>query len=62
MEPTALKENFASQIEKLKKEITQIRTDLAQRQELDIKLQGIIEAMQLQIGKQRRSTGTSFCT
>jgi hypothetical protein len=29
---------------------------------LDIKLQGIIEAMQLQIGKQRRSTGTSFCT
>ena len=52
MEPTDLKENFASQLEKVEKEIIQLRNALAQRQELAIKLQGAIEAMQLQIGEQ----------
>ena len=52
MEPTALKENFASQLEKLEKEIGQLRTALAQRQELALKLQGAIEAMQLQLGEE----------
>ncbi len=51
MEPTALKENFTAQLEKLEKEIGQLRTALAQRQELAIKLQGAIEAMQLQLGE-----------
>lgn len=52
MEPTALKENFSEQLEKLNKEIGQLRQALAQRQELAIKLQGAIEAMQLQIGEE----------
>lgn len=52
MEPTALKENFTSQLEKLEKEIGQLRQALAQRQELAIKLQGAIEAMQLQLGEE----------
>lgn len=52
MEPTALKENFTAQLEKLEKEIGQLRTALAQRQELAIKLQGAIEAMQLQLGEE----------
>lgn len=51
MEPTTLKENFTSQLEKLEKEIGQLRTALAQRQEFAIKLQGAIEAMQLQLGE-----------
>ena len=51
MEPTALKENFVAQLEKLEKEIGQLRQALAQRQELAIKLQGAIEAMQLQLGE-----------
>lgn len=52
MEPTALKENFTAQLEKIEKEIGQLRTALAQRQELAIKLQGAIEAMQLQLGEE----------
>lgn len=52
MEPKELKENFTSQLEKLEKEIGQLRTALAQRQELAIKLQGAIEAMQLQLGEE----------
>lgn len=56
MEPTSLKENFTAQLEKLEKEIGQLRTALAQRQELAIKLQGAIEAMQLQLGE---TPGTS---
>lgn len=52
MEPTALKENFTAQLEKLDKEIGQLRQALAQRQELAIKLQGAIEAMQLQLGEE----------
>jgi len=52
MEPTDLKENFASQLEKVEKEVIQLRNALAQRQELGIKLQGAIEAMQLQLGEQ----------
>ena len=51
MEPTALKENFSAQLEKIEKEIAQLRQALSQRQELAIKLQGAIEAMQLQIGE-----------
>lgn len=51
MEPKDLKENFSSQLEKIEKEISQLRQALAQRQELAIKLQGAIEAMQLQIGE-----------
>lgn len=57
MEPTALKENFTAQLEKLEKEIGQLRTALAQRQELAIKLQGAIEAMQLQLGEEPGSAG-----
>jgi hypothetical protein len=56
MEPTALKENFTAQLEKLEKEIGQLRSALAQRQELALKLQGAIEAMQLQLGEE---TGAS---
>ncbi len=52
MEPTALKENFTAQLEKLEKEISQLRSALAQRQELAIKLQGAVEAMQLQLGEE----------
>lgn len=52
MEPIALKENFTAQLEKLEKEISQLRNALAQRQELAIKLQGAIEAMQLQLGEE----------
>jgi hypothetical protein len=57
MEPTALKENFTAQLEKLEKEIGQLRTALAQRQELAIKLQGAIEAMQLQLGEEPGAGG-----
>ena len=59
MEPTALKENFSSQLEKLEKEIGQLRQALAQRQELAIKLQGAIEAMQLQLGEEPGATNGS---
>lgn len=57
MEPTALKENFTNQLEKLEKEIGQLRQALAQRQELAIKLQGAIEAMQLQLGEEPGAAG-----
>ncbi len=57
MEPTALKENFTAQLEKLEKEIGQLRQALAQRQELAIKLQGAIEAMQLQLGEEPGAAG-----
>lgn len=57
MEPSSLKENFTAQLEKLDKEIGQLRQALAQRQELAIKLQGAIEAMQLQLGEEPGSTG-----
>lgn len=59
MEPTALKENFTAQLEKLEKEITQLRQALAQRQELSIKLQGAIEAMQIQLGEEPGVTDES---
>lgn len=52
MEPQSLKENFSSQLEKLEDEISKLRRALAQRQELAIKLQGAIEAMQLQLGEE----------
>ena len=57
MEPTALKENFAAQLEKLDKEIAQLRQALAQRQELALKLQGAVEAMQLQLGEEPGAGG-----
>ena len=57
MEPTTLKENFTAQLEKLEKEITQLRTALAQRQELALKLQGAVEAMQLQLGEEPGAEG-----
>ena len=56
MEPKDLKENFTSQLEKLEKEIGQLRTALAQRQELALKLQGAVEAMQLQLGEEPGAT------
>ena len=56
MEPNELKENFSGQLEKVEKEIGQLRQALAQRQELAIKLQGAIEAMQLQMGEQPGAT------
>ena len=59
MEPKDLKENFTSQLEKLEKEISQLRSALAQRQELAIKLQGAIEAMQLQLGEEPGGDGAS---
>ena len=49
MEPKELKENFTAQLEKIVKEIDQLRAQLGQRQELALKLQGAIEAMQLQL-------------
>ena len=52
MEPQALKKNFTEQLEKLNTEIGQLRQALAQRQELAIKLQGAVEAMQLQLGEE----------
>lgn len=52
MEPNELKENFSAQLEKIEKEIGQLRQALAQRQELAVKLQGAIEAMQIQLGEQ----------
>lgn len=51
MNPTELKENFTSQLEKIEKEVIQLRNALAQRQELAVKLQGAIEAMQIQLGE-----------
>jgi hypothetical protein len=52
MEPKELKENFTAQLDKIVKEIDQLRAQLAQRQELALKLQGAIEAMQLQLGEE----------
>ena len=52
MEPTELKTNFTEQLEKLNTEIGQLRQALAQRQELAFKLQGAVEAMQLQLGEE----------
>lgn len=52
MEPNELKENFSVQLDKVEKEIGQLRQALAQRQELAVKLQGAIEAMQIQLGEQ----------
>lgn len=51
MEPKELKENFISQLEKIEGEISKLRAALAQRQELAVKLQGAIEAMQIQLGE-----------
>ncbi|UYE96854.1 hypothetical protein [Cyanophage S-TIM66] len=56
MEPQDLKTNFTEQLEKLNTEIGQLRQALAQRQELAIKLQGAIEAMQLQLGEEPGAT------
>jgi hypothetical protein len=57
MEPQDLKANFTEQLEKLNTEIGQLRQALGQRQELAIKLQGAIEAMQLQIGEEPGAEG-----
>jgi len=57
MEPQELKTNFTEQLEKLNTEIGQLRQALAQRQELAIKLQGAIEAMQLQLGEDPAAEG-----
>lgn len=57
MEPKDLKENFSEQLEKLNKEIGQLRQALAQRQELALKLQGAVEAMQLQMGEEPGAEG-----
>ena len=57
MEPKDLKENFSEQLEKLNKEIGQLRQALAQRQELALKLQGAVEAMQLQLGEEPGAEG-----
>lgn len=57
MEPQELKTNFAEQLEKLNTEIGQLRQALAQRQELALKLQGAVEAMQLQLGEEPGSEG-----
>ena len=57
MEPQDLKANFTEQLEKLNTEIGQLRQALSQRQELAIKLQGAIEAMQLQIGEEPGAEG-----
>lgn len=51
MDPKELKENFSSQLERIEGEISRLRTALAQRQELAVKLQGAIEAMQIQLGE-----------
>lgn len=55
MEPQFLKENFSKQLEKIEKEVSQLRRALAQRQELALKLQGAIEAVQLQLGEESDS-------
>jgi hypothetical protein len=55
MEPKTLKEDFISQLERVEKEIGQLRAALGQRQELALKLQGAIEAMQLQLGEEPES-------
>lgn len=57
MEPQDLKENFTAQLGKIEKEIGQLRQALAQRQELAVKLQGAIEAMQLQLGEEPGADG-----
>ncbi len=58
MEPKELKENFSAQLEKIVKEIDQLRTQLAQRQELALKLQGAIEAMALQLPEEEATEAT----
>lgn len=57
MEPQELKTNFTEQLEKLNTEIGQLRQALAQRQELALKLQGAVEAMQLQLGEEPGAEG-----
>ena len=57
MEPQELKTNFTEQLEKLNIEIGQLRQALAQRQELALKLQGAVEAMQLQMGEEPGAEG-----
>jgi hypothetical protein len=59
MEPKELKENFTAQLEKIVKEIDQLRGQLAQRQELALKLQGAIEAMALQLPDEAQDESTT---
>ena len=59
MEPKELKENFTAQLEKIVKEIDQLRGQLAQRQELALKLQGAIEAMALQLPDEAQYESTT---
>lgn len=51
MEPQTLKENFASQLVRIEKEISQLQAALIERRELSLKLRGAVEAMQIQLGE-----------
>ena len=62
MEPKELKENFTAQLEKIVKEIDQLRAQLSQRQELALKLQGAIEAMSLQLPEEEIAEGGEAVT
>jgi hypothetical protein len=62
MEPKELKENFTAQLEKIIKEIDQLRAQLSQRQELALKLQGAIEAMALQLPEEETTEGGEGAT
>jgi hypothetical protein len=62
MEPKELKENFSSQLEKIVKEIDQLRGQLAQRQELALKLQGAIEAMAIQLPEEETAEADTEAT
>lgn len=49
MDPQELKDNFTSQLDKARVELERLRKALAQREALVLKLEGAVEAMELQL-------------
>jgi L-serine deaminase len=56
MTPEQLLENFQAQKTRVAEEARNLENELAQKKELYLKLQGAIEAMQLQLGGEASGT------
>lgn len=60
MNPKELKENFSAQLEKAQSELTQLRQAVLQRESVILKLQGAIEAMDLQLSEVEKEEQGDF--
>lgn len=60
MNPKELKGNFSAQLEKAQSELTQLRQAVLQRESVILKLQGAIEAMDLQLSEVEKEEQGNF--